>query len=64
MVATNSLGTTEGADMTFQTNPAIGGLKALPASDISQQSITLNGEFTGNGEMYGLERDRAETSQQ
>jgi hypothetical protein len=50
IVATNSLGTTKGADQSFTTDPAVLGLKALPATEISQESITLNGEFNGIGE--------------
>ena len=60
VVATNSLGTTKSADMTFTTNPAVAGLQTLPATDISQESVQLNAQFTGNGDAttyyfeYGL----------
>jgi phosphodiesterase/alkaline phosphatase D-like protein len=60
VVATNSLGTTKGPDLTFATNPAVAGLQTLPASDISQTGVQLNAEFEGNGDnttyyfQYGL----------
>ncbi|HEX6229052.1 MAG TPA: hypothetical protein VFZ41_06260, partial [Solirubrobacterales bacterium] len=50
VVATNSLGTTKGPDMTFTTNPAVAGLQTLPASNISQEGVQLNAEFEGNGD--------------
>ena len=50
IVATNSLGTTESSDKTFTTLPAVGGLTILPATDISQDAVTLNAEFNGNGD--------------
>jgi hypothetical protein len=50
IIATNSLGTTESSDKSFITLPAVGGLTIKPASDIDQEDITLNAEFTGNGE--------------
>ena len=50
IVATNSLGTTKGSDQSFTTLPAVGGLTTKPATDISHESITLHGEYLGNGE--------------
>jgi hypothetical protein len=50
IVATNSLGTTRGSDMTFTTPPAVAGVQTQAASDITQDSIQLNAEFVGNGE--------------
>jgi hypothetical protein len=50
LVAKNSLGETKGADQQFTTKPAVAGVKTLAATDISQASVTLNGEFEGNGE--------------
>ena len=60
VVATNSLGTTKSADMTFTTNPAVAGLQTLPASNITLDGVQLNAQFTGNGDAttyyfeYGL----------
>jgi hypothetical protein len=50
VVATNSLGTTKSADMTFTTNPAVAGLQTLPATEISHDGVKLNAQFTGNGD--------------
>jgi hypothetical protein len=50
VVATNNLGTTKGGDQTFTTKPAVTNLLTLPATDISQESVTLNAEYSGNGE--------------
>jgi hypothetical protein len=50
VAAVNSSGTTFGEDKTFTTLPAVDGVTTLPASSISQDSITLNGRFNGNGE--------------
>jgi hypothetical protein len=47
IVATNSVGTSEGEDMTFTTLPAVSNLTTKPASSIDQDSITLNAEFQG-----------------
>jgi hypothetical protein len=58
--ATNGLDTTVGGDQSFTTFPAVSGLMTKPATEIGQDSITLNGEFVGNGEAtnyyfeYGL----------
>ena len=58
--ATNELGTTVGGDQSFTTLPAVPGLVTKPATEISQDGITLNAEFVGNGEAtnyyfeYGL----------
>jgi hypothetical protein len=49
VVATNSLGTTEGADQTFTTKKAVENLVTLPASEINDESIQLNAEFEGTG---------------
>jgi hypothetical protein len=68
IVATNSLGTTESTDKSFSTLPAVGGLAIKPATDISQEGVTLNAEFTGNGEEtsyyfeYGLTTKYGKTS--
>ncbi|HEY7257265.1 MAG TPA: hypothetical protein VH476_11360 [Solirubrobacterales bacterium] len=48
--ATNELGTARGAVQEFTTPPAVGGVVTKPATEIGQESITLNGEFAGNGE--------------
>jgi hypothetical protein len=48
--ATNPLGTTKGADKEFTTLPAVPGLLTKAATGISQEGITLNGEYNGNGE--------------
>jgi hypothetical protein len=50
VVATNPVGTTKGPDQTFTTLPAVGGLKTLPADEISQDGIRLNAEFNGDGD--------------
>jgi phosphodiesterase/alkaline phosphatase D-like protein len=50
IVATNSEGETKSADFTFTTPPAVRGLKTLPATEIGQEEIQLNGEFAGNGQ--------------
>jgi hypothetical protein len=68
IVATNSLGTTEGADQTFKTDPAVLGLKTLPPTEISLDGVKLNAEFNGIGEEthyffeYGLTNDYGKTS--
>jgi hypothetical protein len=49
IVATNSLGTTETADTTFTSRPAVEGVISNAATGISQTSITLNGQYDGNG---------------
>jgi hypothetical protein len=66
--ATNPLGTTKGSDQSFTTLPAVAGLVNRPATGISQAGITLNAEFTGNGEdtsfyfEYGLTTKYGHTS--
>jgi hypothetical protein len=50
VVASNSQGTSQGATKTFTTKPAVAGLDTTPATDISQETVTLNGSFEGNGE--------------
>jgi len=50
LVAQNELGTTFGADQQFTTLPAVGNVTTLPATDISDASVTLHGEFAGNSE--------------
>jgi hypothetical protein len=68
IVATNSLGTTESNDKSFTTLPAVGGLTIKPATEIDQEDVTLNAEFTGNGEEtsyyfeYGLTTNYGKTS--
>jgi hypothetical protein len=58
--ATNELGTTVGGDQSFTTLPAVPGLVTKPATEVSQDGITLNAEYQGNGEAtsyffeYGL----------
>ena len=49
IVAKNSLGTSEGSDLTFTTLPAVKGLLTKPATNITQESITLNAEYNGDG---------------
>ena len=49
VVATNSLGTTNGTDQTFNTKKAVESLVTKPATDISQESVKLNAEFDGKG---------------
>ena len=50
LTATNELGTTKGDVQEFTTPPAVAGVVTKTASEIGQESITLNGEFNGNGE--------------
>ncbi|HEY5976914.1 MAG TPA: hypothetical protein VIT85_03570 [Solirubrobacterales bacterium] len=50
VVAKNSLGETKGADQSFTTAPAVAQVHTLAATDLSQESVTLHGDFTGNGE--------------
>ena len=47
--ATNANGTTRTIDRTFVPH-AVANVQALPASNITRTSATLNGSFTGNGE--------------
>ena len=47
--ASNANGTTRSIDRTFMTH-AVAGVQALPASNITRTSATLNGSFSGNGE--------------
>jgi hypothetical protein len=49
IVATNGLGTTESNDMTFTSRPAVEGVKTLSATGVSQDGLTFNGEYLGNG---------------
>jgi hypothetical protein len=50
IVAENGEGVTKTADATFLSVPAVHGLKTLPATNIGQEQIQLNAEFTGNGQ--------------
>ncbi len=50
VVATNALGTTKGLDQTFTTKKAVEDLTTLPATDITQESVLLHGEYTGNND--------------
>ncbi len=50
VVATNSLGKTFGSDETFTTAPAVAGVTTLAVTDLSEEGVTLNGSFMGNGE--------------
>ena len=49
VVATNTLGTTNGGEKSFTTKPAVAGVTTLAASDVDSDDITLNGEFQGDG---------------
>ena len=49
VVATNTLGTTNGAEKSFTTKPAVAGVTTLAPSDVDSDDITLNGEFQGDG---------------
>jgi hypothetical protein len=49
VVATNALGTTKGADQTFTTKKAVENLVTKPATEITEDSVTLNAEFEGTG---------------
>ena len=49
IVATNSLGTTETPDATFTSRPAVEGVLTQAATGISQEAITLHGQYQGNG---------------
>jgi len=48
LVAKNSLGTSEGDDMTFTTHPAVTSLETKPATSLDLESISLNGQFQGD----------------
>ena len=50
VVATNSAGTSEGLDKTFTTQGFVVDTTTKPATGLSQESVTLNGEFFGTGE--------------
>jgi phosphodiesterase/alkaline phosphatase D-like protein len=50
IVATNAIGTTKSSDTTFFTPTNVRGLVTLPATEITQDSITLNAEFNGNAQ--------------
>jgi hypothetical protein len=49
LVASNSFGTSRGADMTFTTHPAVTALETKAASSIDPENITLNAQFQGDG---------------
>jgi hypothetical protein len=49
VVAVNGTGTSKGFDQSFTTPPAVAGVTTEPASEIGQQTITLNGKFIGDG---------------
>ena len=49
VVAVNGTGTSKGFDESFTTPPAVAGLVTEPATEIGQQTITLNAKFTGDG---------------
>jgi hypothetical protein len=49
VVATNTMGTTYGAEKSFTTKPAVAGVQTLAATDVDAEDITLNGTFTGDG---------------
>jgi hypothetical protein len=49
VVATNNLGTTHSHEASFTSRPAVEGVVTLPASGITHEELTLNGEYTGNG---------------
>ena len=50
IVATNPTGTTSSPDTTFFTPTNVRGLVTLAATEITQDTITLNAEFNGNGQ--------------
>ena len=50
IVATNTLGTTRGTDMTFKALPAVAGLEAKPVTELESHSATLHGAFSGDGD--------------
>lgn len=47
--ATNANGTTKGIDQTFRTHN-VAGVTTGDATDVTQETATLNGSYTGNGE--------------
>ncbi len=49
VVMTNSVGTSKGEDQSFTTHPAVTNLVTKPATSLDQDSLTLNGEFQGEG---------------
>ena len=49
VIATNSRGITKGPDRTVVTEGAVKGVVTLPATDITLQSLTLNGQYLGDG---------------
>ncbi len=49
LVATNSFGDTDGADMTFTTPAAVEGVQTGAASEVLSASATLNGSLEPNG---------------
>ena len=49
VVAINGSGTSKGFDESFTTPSAVAGVTTEGASDIGQETITLNGKFTGDG---------------
>lgn len=50
IVAENGTGVSRGENVTFTTPPAVAGVQTKPATDVSFDSITLNGEFEGDGD--------------
>ena len=49
VVAVNGTGTSIAEDRTFTTPPAVAGVVTKAATEINQETITLNGEFLGAG---------------
>jgi hypothetical protein len=49
VVAVNGTGTSKGFDESFTTPSAVAGLTTEPATEIGQQTVTLNAKFTGDG---------------
>ncbi len=49
VVAVNGTGTSKGFDQSFTTPAAVAGVVTEPATEIGQQTVTLNAKFTGDG---------------
>lgn len=49
VVMKNAVGTSRGEDQSFTTRPAVTNLQTKPATSLDQDSVTLNGEFDGDG---------------
>jgi hypothetical protein len=49
VVMVNTVGTSKGEDQVFTTHPAVTSLVTKPATSLDQDSLTLNGEFNGDG---------------